>query len=389
MKKSSNFIICLRLYHRGQAPELFPPSELLRTGITVEACGSCARNRGAWQADSKYSSAQFALPILPPGQVVRERAAEESFGLLPPGSRARSSPAAPCGWSVVGRARTRGPEGRRGTPDLLCEGVLETLNRHGAAAPRPARTVGGGLRTERLGSCAGKRNLAGKARVFDIALWRATGMPASDPACRNRLSRAGSETGAPSRHDWRVAGNRRRIGIRCVDTAAGQTRGLRQAAGYVWEGGEPFYGTRVCPGWYQTGAGVARGCKAPFSALRMLMQSSRKPPESHLQAMCLGGGCDPQATPMRPASHPHASLMRPLSQFLRSMFGLRGAFSEFDLPPDFDVQLLPGGNRRRFLQSQHCLAVLKLEGGCERPAIQRHRGHLWRLAAHSRQGDFL
>jgi hypothetical protein len=53
----------------------------------------------------------------------------------------------------------------------------------------------------------------------------------------------------------------------------GQTWGPRQVAGYVWESGEPFYGTRVGPGWYQSSAGVARGCKAPFSVLRMLMYS--------------------------------------------------------------------------------------------------------------------
>ena len=57
----------------------------------------------------------------------------------------------------------------------------------------------------------------------------------------------------------------------------GQTREPGHAAGYVWASGEPFYGARLCPGWYQSGAGVARDCKVPFSILRMLMQSSRKP----------------------------------------------------------------------------------------------------------------
>ncbi len=56
----------------------------------------------------------------------------------------------------------------------------------------------------------------------------------------------------------------------------GETKGRRPAAAYVWEGDEPFYGTRVCPGWYQTGAGVARGRKLPFSVLRMLMQATHK-----------------------------------------------------------------------------------------------------------------
>jgi hypothetical protein len=41
-----------------------------------------------------------------------------------------------------------------------------------------------------------------------------------------------------------------------------------------------FYGTRVGPGWYQGTARVARGCQVPFSVLRMLMQTNRKPPRS-------------------------------------------------------------------------------------------------------------
>jgi hypothetical protein len=40
-------------------------------------------------------------------------------------------------------------------------------------------------------------------------------------------------------------------------------------------------------------------------------QSHPKPPSSHLQAICLGGDCDPQATHKPPQSHPHATLMRP------------------------------------------------------------------------------
>jgi len=50
-----------------------------------------------------------------------------------------------------------------------------------------------------------------------------------------------------------------------------QTREPGQRAGYILAGGETFYGTRVCPGWYQSGAGVARGCNLPFSVLRMLI----------------------------------------------------------------------------------------------------------------------
>jgi len=33
--------------------------------------------------------------------------------------------------------------------------------------------------------------------------------------------------------------------------AVSPLEGPGQAAGYVWEGGKPFYGTRVGPGWYQ------------------------------------------------------------------------------------------------------------------------------------------
>jgi hypothetical protein len=46
-----------------------------------------------------------------------------------------------------------------------------------------------------------------------------------------------------------------------------------------------------------------RGCQ--------LTQSHPKPPASHLQAIYLGGGCDPQATPMRPTCDPQATLKPP------------------------------------------------------------------------------
>jgi len=69
----------------------------------------------------------------------------------------------------------------------------------------------------------------------------------------------------------------------------GQTRGPGWAAGDVWESCEPFYGTRAGPGWYQSGTGVARGCKLPFPVLRMLIQANRKLPQSHLQARHMRG----------------------------------------------------------------------------------------------------
>ena len=99
-----------------------------------------------------------------------------------------------------------------------------------------------------------------------------------------------------------LPGNRRRMSIRCVDAAGGQTRGPGQVAGYVSGCGEWFYGTRVGPGWYQGSARVARGCKLPFSVLRMLMQPTPKPPSSHLQARVsrgASGRCPRNAAFMR------------------------------------------------------------------------------------------
>ena len=57
------------------------------------------------------------------------------------------------------------------------------------------------------------------------------------------------------------------MGIRGVDAAGGQTTGPGQAAGYVWEGGEPFYGTRVGPGWYQTGTRVGKGVQTAILSI--------------------------------------------------------------------------------------------------------------------------
>src|ERR1035437_1514800 len=52
----------------------------------------------------------------------------------------------------------------------------------------------------------------------------------------------------------------------------GKTGGLGPSAGYVSGCGEPFYGTRVDPGWYQTGTSVPRVRNPPFSLLRGLIQ---------------------------------------------------------------------------------------------------------------------
>jgi hypothetical protein len=111
------------------------------------------------------------------------------------------------------------------------------------------------------------------------------------------------------------------IFIRSVDVAGRLTRGPGQAAGYVSECGEPFYGTRVGPGWYESGTSVPRGCKLPFSVLRMLMQPSRKPlrmegrRQSTLRsaatadenAECRAPG---QSHPKPPQSHISATSMR-------------------------------------------------------------------------------
>ena len=64
----------------------------------------------------------------------------------------------------------------------------------------------------------------------------------------------------------------------------GQARGLGQAAGYVWECGESFYGTMAGPWWYHTATSVPRLRNLPFSLLRMLMQATLMGPSSHPQA---------------------------------------------------------------------------------------------------------
>ena len=93
--------------------------------------------------------------------------------------------------------------------------------------------------------------------------------------CRALCVAKDLETGKRGR--W-VAWNRQRMGISSVDASEGANQGAGGRRRFVLESGEPFYGTRVGPGWYQSGAGVANGCKLPFSVLRMLMQPSRQPP---------------------------------------------------------------------------------------------------------------
>ena len=66
--------------------------------------------------------------------------------------------------------------------------------------------------------------------------------------------------------------------IRCVDVSGGQTGGLEPWAGYISGCAEPFYGTMAGPWWYHTATSVPRVRNLPFSALRLLIQLTRKPP---------------------------------------------------------------------------------------------------------------
>src|ERR1035441_388773 len=58
----------------------------------------------------------------------------------------------------------------------------------------------------------------------------------------------------------------------------GQIGCLGPSEGSFWGANEPFYGTRVGPGWYQTTTSVPRMRNLLFSLLRMLIQGSRRPP---------------------------------------------------------------------------------------------------------------
>ena len=93
------------------------------------------------------------------------------------------------------------------------------------------------------------------------------------------------------------------VGLSALDVLMlrnGQTEGAGLAAGSVWEGGKPFYGTMVGPWWYHTATIVPRVRNLPFSVLRMLMRATRKPPQ-----------CDIKATPKRVDSQAVATPMRP------------------------------------------------------------------------------
>ena len=66
--------------------------------------------------------------------------------------------------------------------------------------------------------------------------------------------------------------------ISCVDVAAGQTRRLEPRAGYISGRAEPFYGTMAGPWRYHIATIVPQVRNLPFSALRLLIQLTRKPP---------------------------------------------------------------------------------------------------------------
>jgi hypothetical protein len=82
-----------------------------------------------------------------------------------------------------------------------------------------------------------------------------------------------------------------------------QTRGPVQAAAFVRERRKAFYGTRVCPERCQGSAGVARGCKPPFSVVRMLMQAAPGRTQSAGCGVGSSRGKPPKATSMRHQSH--------------------------------------------------------------------------------------
>jgi hypothetical protein len=189
----------------------------------------------------------------------------------------------------------RGPEDRRDTCPTLrrCPGNSTPARGDYAAAneDRGWRKENGETRL-RGDSCTRSKNFAGKARVFDIPLWRATGMPVSELACRSRLSRAGSETGAPSRHDWRVAGNRRRMGIRCVDASGGANQGAGAGGGLClggWQTSLWYQGrSRVVPEWCRGGKGVQGALLSIAKTYASRPQATLKPGTSQVQARGLG-----------------------------------------------------------------------------------------------------
>ena len=143
--------------------------------------------------------------------------------------------------------------------------------------------------------------------------------------------------------------------IRCVDVPCGQAGALWPFAGYIWGYAETFYGTMSGPWWYHTATSVPRARNRPFSALRLLIQLTRKPPHQgnaegrrqnaeFRQAPPMRHQCDIKATPKRVASQAvatpkppscdlKATLMRPscvhkaptkLPQSLEQDHGRRG-----------------------------------------------------------------
>jgi hypothetical protein len=59
------------------------------------------------------------------------------------------------------------------------------------------------------------------------------------------------------------------------------------SVGHISGYAEPFYGTMAGPWWYHTATSVPRVRNLPFSALRLLIQLTRKPPR---QGNAEGGG---------------------------------------------------------------------------------------------------
>ena len=79
------------------------------------------------------------------------------------------------------------------------------------------------------------------------------------------------------------------VSIRCVDAAGGAHQGPGPPAGGVLERDEPFYGTRVGPGWYQGGTRVVPGWPGGATCHSQYCECLCKPAASHPHAT-LGPG---------------------------------------------------------------------------------------------------
>jgi hypothetical protein len=105
--------------------------------------------------------------------------------------------------------------------------------------------------------------------------------------------------------------SRRRSAIRGVDVAGGRYWEFGAAGGLFLERGDWFYGTMAGPWWCHGTAMVARGCQAPFSILRTLIQATLKPHQCDIKATSMRVDSQAVATPRPPQCDLKATLMRP------------------------------------------------------------------------------